>query len=52
MRFYVSGKKIDTQRFQALGVVEQTSRHNINEVDRFFNKLDIFFAKKTSLELR
>ena len=44
--FYVLGEKIDMQRFQALGVVEQTARHNINEVNSFFDKLESVFAKE------
>jgi FlaA1/EpsC-like NDP-sugar epimerase len=44
--FYVPGEKIDMQRFQALGVVEQTIHHTMNEVDGFFNKLENIFAKE------
>ena len=44
--FYVPGEKIDMQRFQSLGVVEQTIRHTMNEVDGFFNKLENIFAKE------
>ncbi len=44
--FYVPGEKIDMQRFQALGVVEQTSRHNIKEVNTFFDNLENLFAKE------
>ena len=43
--FYVPGEKIDMQRFQALGVVEQTARHSMNEVDAFFDKLEGIFQK-------
>ena len=43
--FYVSGEKIDMQRFVALGVVEQTTRHGIAEVNGFFEKLEGIFAK-------
>ena len=43
--FYVPGEKIDMQRFQALGVVEQTTRHDMKEVDAFFSKLEILFQK-------
>ena len=43
--FYVPGEKIDMQRFQALGVVEQTTRHNMAEVDSFFEKIEGIFAK-------
>ena len=43
--FYVPGEKIDMQRFQALGVVEQTTRHEMSEVNGFFKKLESIFAK-------
>ena len=43
--FYVPGEKIDMQRFQALGVVEQTTRHEMDEVNGFFDKLERIFAK-------
>lgn len=43
--FYVPGEKIDMQRFQALGVVEQTTRHQMDEVNGFFDKLEGIFAK-------
>ena len=42
--FYVPGEKIDMQRFQALGVVEQTTRHDMDEVNGFFDKLESLFA--------
>jgi FlaA1/EpsC-like NDP-sugar epimerase len=44
--FYVPGEKIDMQRFQSLGVVEQTTRHEMSEVNTFFDKLEIIFAKE------
>ena len=44
--FYVPGEKIDMQRFQSLGVVEQTVRHNMEEVNVFFNKLENIFNKE------
>ena len=44
--FYVPGEKIDMQRFQALGVVEQTTRHEMSEVNGFFEKLEDIFAKE------
>ena len=43
--FYIPGEKVDMQRFQALGVVEQTTRHNMEEVDAFFEKLEGIFQK-------
>lgn len=45
--FYVPGEKIDLQRFQSLGVVEQTARHNMAEVNTFFEKLEGIFQKDT-----
>ena len=44
--FYVPGEKIDMQRFKALGVVCQTTRHEMNEVNGFFDKLEGIFAKE------
>jgi hypothetical protein len=44
--FYVPGEKIDMQRFKALGVVEQTTRHEMSEVNNFFDKLESIFAKE------
>lgn len=43
--FYVPGEKIDMQRFAALGVVEQTTRHDMAEVNTFFEDLEAIFAK-------
>ena len=44
--FYVPGEKIDMQRFLALGVVEQTTRHKMSEVNGFFEKLESIFSKE------
>ena len=44
--FYVPGEKIDMQRFQALGVVEQTTRHDMDEVNTFFESLEAIFHKE------
>ena len=41
--FYIPGEKIDMQRFAALGVVEQTTRHDIDEVNTFFDTLEAIF---------
>ncbi len=43
--FYVLGEKLDMQRFQALGVVEQTTRHDMTEVNTFFDHLEGIFSK-------
>lgn len=42
--FYVPGEKIDMERFQALGVVEQTVHHDLADVNAFFEKLEAIFA--------
>lgn len=44
--FYVPGEKIDMNRFKALGVVEQTSRHDMNEINNFFHRLESIFQKE------
>jgi FlaA1/EpsC-like NDP-sugar epimerase len=44
--FYVPGEKIDMNRFQSLGVVEQTTRHEMSEVNGFFEKLERIFQKE------
>lgn len=43
--FYVPGEKINMERFTALGVVEQTTRRNMEEVNAFFTDLESLFAK-------
>ena len=42
--FYVPGEKLDMNRFQSLGVVQQTVRHSMAEVNGFFDKLESIFA--------
>ena len=44
--FYVPGEKVDMERFMSLGVVEQTIRHSMDEVDGFFEKLEHIFAQE------
>jgi FlaA1/EpsC-like NDP-sugar epimerase len=44
--FYVPGEKIDMQRFKALGVVEKATRHDMDEVNGFFERLESIFAKE------
>lgn len=44
--FYVPGEEIDMQRFQALGVVKNTERHEMTEVNAFFDKLERVFAEE------
>ena len=42
--FYVPGEKINMERFKALGVVEETTRRPMNEVNAFFDRLEHLFA--------
>lgn len=44
--FYVPGEKLDMHRFHSLGVVAQTQRHNMNEVNSFFEKLESIFENE------
>lgn len=41
--FYVPGEKINMDRFKALGVVEETTRRPMPEVNAFFDKLEAIF---------
>ncbi len=43
--FYVPGEKIDMNRFKALGVVVQTNRHDMEEVNSFFYTLESIFVE-------
>ena len=43
--FYVPGETVDMRRFKALGVVEQTARHSMVEVNAFFDSLEHLFAR-------
>ena len=43
--FYVPGERINMDRFKALGVVEETTRRPMPEVNAFFEKLEAIFHK-------
>lgn len=43
--FYVPGEKINMERFLSLGVVEETVRRDMDEVNEFFKKLEGIFAE-------
>ena len=43
--FYVPGEKVNMDRFTALGVIEQTTRRTIKEVNDFFSELEAIFHK-------
>ena len=44
--FYIPGERINMNRFMALGVVEETTRRPMPEVNAFFEKLEGIFAKE------
>ncbi|WP_301069531.1 UDP-N-acetylglucosamine 4,6-dehydratase [uncultured Bacteroides sp.] len=43
--FYVPGEKLDMARFSSLGVIEEVEKRSMEELDRFFEALEIIFAK-------
>jgi hypothetical protein len=43
--FYVSGEKLNMDRFQSLGVIEDVKKRPLNEVNEFFGELEGIFAK-------
>ena len=48
--FYVPGEKVNMERFRALGVVEETTRRPMPEVNAFFEKLETLFASDFTKE--
>lgn len=42
--FYVPGEKVNMERFSALGVVEETTRRPMPEINAFFSELENIFA--------
>ena len=48
--FYIPGEKINMERFTALGVVEETTRRPMDEVNAFFAKLEALFQCEFSKE--
>ena len=42
--FYVPGEKINMERFSALGVVEESTRRPMKEINSFFTELEGIFA--------
>ena len=42
--FYVPGEKLNLDRFQLLGVIEESKHRPIGEVNAFFEKLETLFA--------
>lgn len=44
--FYVPGEKLNMDRFSALGVIEETTRRSMTDVESFFAKLESVFQKE------
>ena len=42
--FYSPGEQIDMQRFDGIGVIEETTHRSIKEIDTFFKELEDIFA--------
>ena len=43
--FYVSGEKINLERFGSLGVIEETTGRPMSEIDSFFIEMENIFAR-------
>lgn len=43
--FYILGEKINMERFSALGVIEETTRRSMPEINSFFSELEGIFQK-------
>ncbi len=48
--FYIPGELIDLNRFLALGVIEETTRRPMDEVNAFFDKLETLFQEEFTKE--
>lgn len=42
--FFIPGEKVNMERFSALGVVEETTHREMNEIQNFFAELESIFA--------
>lgn len=42
--FYVSGEKLNMERFNSLGVIEEVSKRPLEEIDAFFVELEAIFV--------
>ena len=42
--FFIPGEKVNMERFSALGVVEETTNRDMNEIQEFFTELEGIFA--------
>lgn len=44
--FYIAGEKVNMKRFKGLGVIENTERRKMSEINSFFKELDNIFSKE------
>ena len=42
--FFIPGEKVNMERFSALGVVEETTHRDVNEIQEFFTELEGIFT--------
>ena len=42
----MEGEKLNLDRFESLGVIEESERRSRQEVDAFFNELESIFARE------
>lgn len=42
--FYVPGEQLNMERFRSLGVIEETAKRPLEEIDRFFHEVEQIFS--------
>lgn len=45
--FYVPGEKLNMDRFQSLGVIEEVNKRPLQEIDEFFDRMEAIFSQPT-----
>ena len=44
--FYVPGEKLNMQRFNSLGVIEEVKKRPLGEIEKFFDEIESIFARE------
>jgi FlaA1/EpsC-like NDP-sugar epimerase len=44
--FYVPGEKLNMQRFNSLGVIEEVKKRPLGEIEKFFDEIEAIFARE------
>ena len=44
--FYVPGEKLNMQRFNSLGVIEEVKKRPLGEIETFFDEIEALFARE------